>query len=213
MRRFIGRCETISIKTKERIKLLRIRKLPRWLIGIIASAYHLLYKREFCIILPKNELWLVIKRNLKIMTPLPYMPSLRDVSDTYERYFKLEHGDVVVDVGATVGEFAIHAATQVGEGGVVIAIEPEPRNFACLRYNVSSFNNVRLVNKAVTEIKMGKIRLYLDPLYMGGHSTKIPKYSFIEVPTDTLDNIMASHGIRKVDFLKINCEGGNFKGG
>ncbi len=40
----------------------------------------------------------------------------------------LRSGDIIVDVGANVGLLALHAASKVGPGGQVLAVEPVPSN-------------------------------------------------------------------------------------
>lgn len=49
----------------------------------------------------------------------------------------LKPGDVFLNVGANVGYHVVRAAQLVGESGRVIAIEPDPENFAYLRANVA----------------------------------------------------------------------------
>lgn len=71
-----------------------------------------------------------------------------------ERYlhsgFELRPNDVVVDIGANVGMFALWAAPQV-QRGRIICVEPNPAAFACLRLNAeqNQLNHVTLVNAAV----------------------------------------------------------------
>jgi hypothetical protein len=48
----------------------------------------------------------------------------------------LSAGDVVVDVGANVGVFAIDAARSVAPGGTVLAVEPAPAAAAALSRNL-----------------------------------------------------------------------------
>ena len=50
---------------------------------------------------------------------------------------ELHPGDVVIDVGAHVGTFAVQAAEAVGAAGKVIALEPTPQTFACLAANAA----------------------------------------------------------------------------
>lgn len=50
----------------------------------------------------------------------------------------LRPGMTMLDVGAHVGYFALLAAQQVGPGGRVVAIEPDPDNFALLKANARS---------------------------------------------------------------------------
>jgi hypothetical protein len=44
------------------------------------------------------------------------------------RYLRLPRGGVFIDVGAHIGKYTIPAAKMVGSSGLVIALEPHPRN-------------------------------------------------------------------------------------
>lgn len=63
---------------------------------------------------------------------------------------RLRPGMVVVDVGANVGYHALLTAAVVGESGRVIAIEPEPLNYALLCANITRNDrrNVTPINAA-----------------------------------------------------------------
>jgi len=50
-----------------------------------------------------------------------------------------------------VGAFAVKAAKLVGEKGIVIAIEPEPRNLSYLRRNTEPFENIRVIESALSD--------------------------------------------------------------
>src|SRR5256712_7596936 len=65
------------------------------------------------------------------------------------RSFQVAAGDVVVDVGAHIGRYALRAATKASK---VIAIEPDPSNFILLEQNVrlNGFSNVVLVPHALS---------------------------------------------------------------
>src|SRR5438876_3842689 len=60
------------------------------------------------------------------------------------RSFQVAAGDVVVDVGAHIGRYALRAASKASK---VIAVEPDPSNFRLLERNVrlNGFSNVVLV--------------------------------------------------------------------
>jgi len=125
----------------------------------------------------------------------------------YEQIFNIENGEVVLDVGAHVGLFTMKARKAVGENGLVVAIEPEPKNAALLSENVRShgFKNVVVVKKAAGNHK-GKVKLYVS-LGSRGHSLLPIRPSSIDVDMDTLDNIAAELGLTRVDFIKIDVEG------
>jgi FkbM family methyltransferase len=72
------------------------------------------------------------------------------VMDVY-RLGNLKEGDFVLDAGAGIGEFALLASKKVGAAGIVVAIEPNPLDFATLQRNMlrNACSNVVLVNCAV----------------------------------------------------------------
>jgi FkbM family methyltransferase len=124
---------------------------------------------------------------------------------------KIKEG-VFIDVGANGGMHTIPAALSLGQKGEVIAIEPEPKNFSILEKNVeiNNLKNVICINTAC--FKEEKIlKLFLDKEGQGGHSlmkdTPIKKEGFIEIKTQTLDNIIKIKKIKRVDLIKLDVEG------
>ena len=151
-----------------------------------------------------------------------HLPSMQQLSvifeilreRVYERVYSLRRGYVVIDVGAHVGVFSVMAARVIGEDGVVLAIEPEPKNLKFLQENIVTNGverTVRILRGAAGREK-GKGKLYLSE-----HSTQHSFYTrshvgeymkdFIEVNVDSLDDIVINLGIRKVDFIKIDVQG------
>ena len=65
----------------------------------------------------------------------------------------LDRGDVFLDVGSHVGEFAVPVAKKVGGQGLVVAIEPEPHFARKLQENLklNGLSNVRVFEKALGE--------------------------------------------------------------
>jgi FkbM family methyltransferase len=88
--------------------------------------------------------------------------------------FELRPNDIVVDVGANIGMFVLWAAPQV-QYGRMIAVEPNPAAFACLRLNAerNRLDHVTLVNAAVG--RDGEpIQLYYHPGWESmGYSTEL----------------------------------------
>lgn len=125
----------------------------------------------------------------------------------YDQFPGVKEGDIVIDVGAHVGTFTVKAAEIVGDKGLVVAIEPEPRNLAFLQRNIESHNlsNVKVIRKAIWD-KPTKARLYLSK-FSPLHSLCYPSESYIEVEADCLDNIVSELGLNHVDFVKIDTEG------
>ena len=78
---------------------------------------------------------------------------------------------VVIDVGANVGFFTLQFASWVTDGGKVIAIEPEAKNFARLESAVGRAGFaavVETVNAAAGDTT-GKALLEINPLHPGDH--------------------------------------------
>lgn len=118
----------------------------------------------------------------------------------YEKLWSPKEGDTVLDAGAYVGMFTVRASELVGKSGRVIAIEPEPRNFAYLERNTEGLGNVTLI-KAIASSWEGKGRLYLSGA-SPCHTTAYKHRNSIEIRQITLDSLNT-----KADFVKIDAEG------
>lgn len=140
----------------------------------------------------------------------------------YEGLRKIKPGDVVVDVGAYIGDFTLKACSKVGERGKVIAFEPSPEEYNILKWNVdaSLFGNCLLYNIACGCNK-GNQTLYLSASDQHNPSSKsLVNKSGMDahvrgttsvVSTHRLDDICKNAGITHVDFLKIDTEGYGLK--
>lgn len=83
---------------------------------------------------------------------LLFLPQWYDSVEIAYLRSSLGAGDVFVDVGANVGLYTLIAARQVGDRGLVVAIEADPRNASILRHNVelNRFQNVTIVQAGVS---------------------------------------------------------------
>lgn len=131
--------------------------------------------------------------------------------DTYglERIV-FQPGDVVIDVGAHVGLFALTVALRHPEV-TVVSLEPEPTNFRNLAANVARHGalNVLAFNLAVT--KDGRsFELHRPPVNSGGasgYSRFNDGYSRSVAASVTLDQVFARFAPRGCRLLKLDCEG------
>ena len=139
--------------------------------------------------------------------------------------FRPKEGDTVVDIGAHMGRYTITSSKSVGASGKVIAVEAHPYNFRILQHNLrlNKLTNVSPLNWAVYS-KKERLKLYLpdeDLGYTMHHSLMTnyltTKYSkeierrYLEVEADTLDNLLKSRGINRVDWIKIDVEGAEYE--
>ena len=119
-------------------------------------------------------------------------------------------GGVFVDIGANVGTYALTLARDVGERGMVIAVEPHPVIHARLAFNraASGFTQVRLVAAAAGDAD-GEVMIETDSSNLGASHVVIGKASAsaFKVPCFTLQHILSEAGATKVDALKIDVEG------
>jgi FkbM family methyltransferase len=110
-------------------------------------------------------------------------------------YKYLTPGMLVIDAGANFGHFSLIAANKIGEGGQVIAFEPEPVLFSHLKRNADlvAFNNITVVNGALGD-KDTTTYLYFDAENRGGHSLAkqnvLKKTHKIKIPLYRLDTFL-----------------------
>lgn len=122
-------------------------------------------------------------------------------------YFTPKEGDVVVDIGAHVGKYALIAAKRVGKEGKVIAIEAHAENFKALLNNIrlNDFQNVIALNVAAFSENGKKLRLFGQ--WDTAYSLKSWDATSTRVETITTDSILRQYGVRNADWFKIDVEG------
>ena len=120
-------------------------------------------------------------------------------------------GDIVLDCGAHVGVFT-QKALDLGAAKVV-AIEPDPVNMECLRRNHSreiAEGRVIPVQKAVWSSEGSMtLRLAAENSGMNTLVPEIQRHSdgSVKVAVTTIDLIVKSLGLPKVDYVKMDIEG------
>jgi FkbM family methyltransferase len=124
--------------------------------------------------------------------------------------FRPKQGEVVIDVGASIGAHAVRVARAVGNEGLVITLEPNAEDFKLLKMNLmlNKADNVIALPMAAYE-KNGNNMLYLSK-ETGLHSlTRIPSSYIkkIEVSTITLDSLLTKFDVQRVDWIKLDVEG------
>jgi FkbM family methyltransferase len=132
------------------------------------------------------------------------------LKNVYETHFCVNPGDTVIDVGAHIGSFSIKAAKETGPAGTVVAVEPSSENFKLLERNIgmNGFSNVRLLNAAGGD-HIGSDKLRISQR-RGGNSFFNQGFKEVDVEQveiKTLDSVVESLKLGRVDFLKIDVEG------
>jgi FkbM family methyltransferase len=119
----------------------------------------------------------------------------------------LGEGMTFVDLGAHRGYYTLLASKLVGRTGRVFAFEPAPFNYSLLMINVKGRENVRLVQKAVSD-KSGLAKFYLSPDASVTHSLYRHRGNWqeVEVEVTSLDDFFQDKDCR-VDLIKMDIEG------
>lgn len=136
----------------------------------------------------------------------------------YKRYFEagpidrlrdfVPSGSLVIDVGANVGFFSLRFAKWVGDGGKVISIEPEDRNYDSL---ISALKRAGLLarvdaRKAVAAATSGMMFLEINPLHPADHKLSRDG-SGLAVTAVTLDEIVRDKSPLRTALVKIDVQG------
>lgn len=118
---------------------------------------------------------------------------------------EISERDVVIDIGAHIGGFSILAAKK---GAFVHSYEPDPDNYELLKINIALNKLENLItpkNYAVMDYN-GISKLYRCPTNFGGHSLFYNKARVLEIDVNVLK--FEDEKIPTIDFLKLDCEGG-----
>lgn len=116
-------------------------------------------------------------------------------------------GAVCVDVGANIGYWSVFFSQRQGVSSVH-CFEPDPITFEILKKNLAGANNATPNNAALHD-HSGALDLYLAPDHSGDNRPyPIDGREHISVPAFSLDDYVANKKIRKVDFIKIDVQGG-----
>jgi FkbM family methyltransferase len=128
----------------------------------------------------------------------------------------VQNGWVVVDIGAGMGDFTIHAAFGNPETKVY-AFEPFPSSFQLLTQNLSQngIENVTAFQKAVWS-RDGQLTLDLssgEPLQISStedaniHDAR----ESVSVEAVSLESMLQRENLSHIDLLKLDCEGAEYE--
>lgn len=136
-----------------------------------------------------------------VMTSPAWEPYVQNV-------FILKKNDIIIDVGAHIGTYAIPIANQIGESGKILAFEPNPRNAIVLKKNMelNKLKNITMFENAASDKnQITNLILSDDPmLSMIGNDAEEEN---IEIECVTLDSVYEKLKLEKIDWLKIDAEG------
>jgi FkbM family methyltransferase len=117
----------------------------------------------------------------------------------YERFFSVEEGDIVFDAGSSTGIFGYSIIDK--KPSKIYCVEPSIYEIETSKLNIPKEIGI-FINKGISNID-GKI--VLNDVYENG---KTVSSKFFEV--SKFNTILNQHDIKKIDFLKTDCEGGEY---
>ena len=122
-------------------------------------------------------------------------------------------GDIVLDVGAHIGDFALMVAQRLG-GGRVYAVEAcrETYGILCANIALNRASNIAPSHLALAGQDGTCTLFHAPPGESWGDSTTHDYAGNREdVPSRSLRSFLADQNIERVDFAKFNCEGAEFE--
>ena len=131
---------------------------------------------------------------------------------------KINEGDVVLDIGANMGDLSFNFCQIVGEGGHVYSFEPDGSNFSRLKKNweLNEFNNVTLIQKGIGD-NPGSFLMEANEHEPGNDGSKriISKAgdkltSEKSVEIIQLDQWLEDENPTKINLVKMDIEGYEF---
>ncbi len=121
---------------------------------------------------------------------------------------------IVFDVGANRGQYLTMAKNAAGERLQIYCFEPQAAAFAYLQKTAANYKNVILENIGLGE-GPATVKLFIDSeaseyasLYPANYTQYNVNLSMQEeIKLDSLANYCDLHGIKRINFLKIDVEG------
>lgn len=158
---------------------------------------------------------------LKDSTPISVLEIEKAEQIFYIQY--LNPGMVVFDIGANIGDLSILFSHFVGQTGSVHSFEASPETFIRLKAIVeqADCSNIQLNCLAVSDhVGVSKLFEY-DRLHSGWttlanrplqrYGIELKPIRVEQVNTITVDAYCETHGVEKIDLLKIDVEGAEYQ--
>lgn len=133
------------------------------------------------------------------------------ITETYrlEGICEPEPGDVIIDVGSLYGETAIWFADKAGSEGKVYTFEPSIKNCAILRKNLRKNRLENIITIVETGLWDQNTTIFINQDGPGTVCNEKEGPEKLEVIT--LDSFFETHDLNRLDFVKMDIEGAEFK--
>ena len=190
--------------TKLKIFLKSTKLFKNWY--VYPLVYFKLTKKEHVIFETKTGLNIKIRVNSTDLMALTHVWMIQEYSNSG---FDINDSDIVIDIGAHIGLFALFAS-QFCKQGKIFCFEPIKENYELLVENINSnkIKNIIPFNFAVSK-DADSVKIFLNDDY-SGHSMFLETNNFVIVKSKSLLDIFSENNIHECNFLKLDCEGAEY---
>lgn len=119
----------------------------------------------------------------------------------YTKFFDVEKNDIVFDIGSSVGPFTDSIMNKLPKE--VHCFEPNKGLFKTLSKNLKNYDNVFLNNYAISSHDNNDV--VVNSVF---NLNNLPEETTVN--TITFKSYIENNNIKKIDFLKTDCEGGEW---
>jgi FkbM family methyltransferase len=201
--------------TKELFKKLQYYPILWILVAIVGTIQQSMKHRAVVLIFRDLEGdWINKRKEIIIASPDLNVESYNEiklrVDDTWLPHYKILEGDVIVDAGAGIGNESVYFSRLVKNNGLVLALEPHPATFRCLKKTISlnDIKNIIPIDIALSS-KDEELAISSEENHLANSVRSINEdnSNSINIKAQTLDSILSKNKIDRVNFLKMNIEG------
>lgn len=124
----------------------------------------------------------------------------------YEKVYEVQKDNVVIDIGASYGPFTWSVLDRASK---VYCLEPSKNIFNVLKNNVKNYN-VEAINKAIFHTSSSNEKI--GKPCIADYQKELENLSIEEELVNTISfmDLIKEYNISYVDFIKTDCEGGEY---
>lgn len=127
----------------------------------------------------------------------------KDFLEQFRQYIPI--GSMVIDVGASLGDYTQTFSEMVGPEGLVWAFEPNPPTFECLVHNTRNMRNVECYPRGLGSVHEARATVIVDTNNIG--ASRLVRDTNGKITTWVLDSFEYEMAKSTLRFVKIDAEG------